>query len=112
MRLSLISVTSFCRLLTGVVLSLSLVLSVAYAQEKTLTIEELEAYIAEKKEALELARENQEVTKQKADEIKETLAAKQQAADELLAEMEELCTAREEVDPGSFEACMENVDSP
>jgi RNA-splicing ligase RtcB len=76
------------------------------AQEKTMTVEELEAYIAEKKAALVKAQENREMTQKQAAEIREALAAKQAQEVELKAEMEELCTERNEVDPGSYDVCM------
>jgi len=85
---------------------LSLSVSTAVAQQKEMTVEELEKFIEEKKKALEQVVENRELTKAKADQVREALAKQEEQQRALEAEFEALCQEREAVEAGSFDKCM------
>ena len=79
-----------------------------YAQQE-LSVEELEAYIAKQKEALEAVRANRDETEKKATEIQEALAEQEARRLEVEAELEALCMEREEIDPGTFDECIASL---
>ena len=79
-----------------------------YAQQE-LSVEELEAYIAKQKEALEAVRANRDETEKKATEIQEALAEQEARRLEVEAELEALCMEREEIDPGTFDDCIASL---
>lgn len=83
----------------------------ALAQSNTMTADELEEYIAQKKLALEEARKEKELNEEKSAKIKELLASKEEDQEKLIEEMEELCEERNKVEPGSYEACIDQLPS-
>ena len=79
------------------------------ADPRSMTVEELERFIDEQKAALELVRENRDITAEKAREVREALADKEAERLATEAEFEELCRERDALEPGSFEACLEEA---
>ncbi len=83
----------------------------AAAQSDTSTemsLEELEAYIAKQKAALDTVIENRELTARKAESVTEALEKAQAREAEVQAELETLCEQREQLEAGSLEGCLEN----
>lgn len=76
------------------------------AQQKEMTMEELEKFIARKKAALEQVVENRELTEEKARKIQEALEKQDEQQRTLEAEFETLCREQEQVKPDTFEQCM------
>ena len=74
---------------------------------KELSLEELEAYIAEQKEELQSVIENREVTKSKADSIQEALEAAKAREAQVKSELSVLCGQREQLVQGSGVECRE-----
>ncbi len=98
--------------LTSILLALSLGVPVlAAAQQKQLSVEELEAYIAEQKTVLEEAQTNRDKTQKKADEVKEALAEQDARKALVVDELETLCKEQEELKPGTYEDCKSHSDS-
>jgi len=77
----------------------------AVAQQKEMSVEELEAYIVEQKEALEDAIANRDETEAKALEVKEALAEQDARREQLEEEVDELCLELDAADPGSYDEC-------
>lgn|GEM_PF-3198688 len=73
---------------------------------REMTVEELETFIAEQKAALEIVRENRDITAEKAREVKAALEAKEAEREAAEAELEALCEERESLEPGTFDECM------
>lgn len=71
-----------------------------------MTLEQLEAYIAEQKAALETVIENRDLTAEKAESVNEALAAAEAREAEVQAELEALCEEREEIEAGSKGDCL------
>ncbi len=92
------------------VLSLSVPAMVA-AQQKQMSVEELEAYIAEQKIVLEEAQANRDKTQKKVDKVKEALAEQDARKALVEEELETLCKEQEELKPGTYEDCMSHSDS-
>ena len=59
-----------------------------------MTLDELEAYIAEQKAALERAEENRRITREKEEKVREELARREARREELERELEALCEER------------------
>lgn len=76
------------------------------AQQKEMTVDELEKFIARKKAALEQVVENRELTEDKARKIQEALEKQDEQQRTLEAEFETLCREQEQVKPDTFEQCM------
>lgn len=97
------------RVLTPLLLSITLGLpALAAAQQKSLSIEELEAYIAEQKSVLEEVRANREETARKADEVREALAEQESRLARVEQELDTLCKERDSLQEGSYEECRSN----
>ena len=62
-----------------------------------MTLEELEAYIAEQKAALERVEENREITREKERRVREELERREARRQELEDELESLCEERASV---------------
>lgn len=75
--------------------------------QEGLTVEELEAYIAEQKEALETVKENRELTQNKIDEVQKSLDVAAAREEAVKAELEALCDEREQLEAGSGATCRE-----
>ena len=84
---------------------------VVYAQEKEMTVEELEKYIEEQKKVLEEVRANRDQTQAQAEAIRKEL--EEQKAHRLMVEEElvALCKDRDVVQPGTFEECVTHADN-
>ncbi len=99
-------------ILSSVLLALSLSLPVlAAAQQKQLSVEELEAYIAEQKIVLEEALANRDKTQKKVDKVKESLAEQDARKARVENELEALCKEQEKLKPGTYEDCKSHSDS-
>ena len=61
---------------------------------QSMTLEQLEAYIAEQKQALERAEENRRITREKEERVLEELARREARRQELEQELEALCEER------------------
>ena len=98
--------------LASVLLALSLsVPALATAQQKQLSVEELEAYIAEQKIVLQEAQANRDKTQKKVDKVKEALAEQDARKALVEEELESLCKEQEELKPGTYEDCKSHSDS-
>ena len=99
----------------AVVLCASLPGQLAHAQStdpeigKSLTLGELEAYIAAQREELEKVMENRTITESKAEALEEALAEREARQREVEAELQALCEEREEIEPGSLDTCLEEA---
>ena len=89
-------------------------LAPSFAQQSTggqsMTLEELEAYIAEQRAALERVEENREITREKERRVREQLERREARRQELEDELETLCQERASVaadasDVDSAEQC-------
>lgn len=83
----------------------------SYAQQKAMTIEELETYIGEQKAALDKVKANRDETEQKALEIQDALAEQDARRLAVEKELEALCNEQEELKPGSLDSCKQNSES-
>lgn len=93
-------------------LAMSLCLSGgAMAQQKQLSVEELEKYIAEQKEVLEEVRANRDETAEKAEKVREALAEQEARKALVEEELDTLCKEQEELQPGSYDECRSQHDS-
>lgn len=81
------------------------------AQQKELSVDELEQYIAEQKQALEEVRANREASEKKASEVQEALDEQEARRQRVEDEMKALCTEQEALKPDSFDECMQQSDS-
>lgn len=93
-----------------VMLSLSVPV-VVNAQQKQLSVEELEAYIAEQKVVLEKAQANRDKTQKKVDEVKAALAEQDARKARVEKELEALCKEQEALEPGTYEDCKSHSDN-
>lgn len=96
--------------IVGGLLALCLgLMSPGFAQDtapKALTLEELEAHIAEQKAALEAVVENREKTELQLVEVEEALAEASGREDAFAADIDKLCKEREALEPGSLDDCL------
>ena len=100
------------KVLASVLLALSLIIPVmAAAQQKQMSVEELEAYIAEQKIVLEEAQANRDKTQKKVDKVMEALAEQDARKALVEEELEALCKEQEELKPGTYEDCKAQTDS-
>ena len=98
--------------LSSVLLALFLSVPVlAAAQQKQLSVEELEAYIAEQKIVLEEAQANRDKTQKKVDKVMEALVEQDARKARVEEELEALCKEQEELKPGTYEDCKSYSDS-
>ena len=79
------------------------------ADPQTMTVEELERYIAEQKAQLEQVRQNRDLTAEKARRVREALAEKEAERLAREAELAALCEEREAIEPGSIERCLARI---
>lgn len=77
----------------------------AVAQQKEMSVEELDQYIQEQKAALEQAISNRDETAAKALEVQEALAEQDARREQLKNEVDELCLELDATDPGSYDDC-------
>jgi septal ring factor EnvC (AmiA/AmiB activator) len=95
--------------LTGT-LAMTLASSPASAQQQ-LSVEELEAYIAAQKAALDKVRANRKETEKKVQEIQEALTEQGARRARVEQELETLCKEQEELKPGTYDDCRAQSDS-
>ena len=80
---------------------------------RSLTLEELEAYIEEQKAALEQVERNREITREKEARVREELGRRESRRLELEAELRELCEERAGVGAGDApEGCPTDASDP
>ena len=77
---------------------------------QTMTVEELERYIAEQRSRLRQVRENRDITAEKARRVREELARKEAERRAMAAELDTLCRERDALEPGSLEDCLAQID--
>lgn len=95
--------------LVGLSAALLLGVSAAVAQDSApqeMTLDELEAYIAEQKAALESVIANKEKTEREVENVQQALEQITARESEFVAEIEALCDEREELEPGTREGCL------
>jgi len=73
---------------------------------RSMTLEELEAYVGEQKAALDSVIESREVTESKARELEARLAERESKIAQTRHELETLCEEREAIDPGTLADCL------
>jgi len=98
-------------LITVLLAGLACTPSILSAQQKEMTLEELEQYISEQKDALDLAKQNRDETKAQVEEAKSALEEQDLRHEELLEEVDSLCREQEDLQPGSFADCIEKFSS-
>lgn len=86
-------------------LAMALCSGTVVAQQKQLSIEELNDYIQEQKAALEEAIANRDETEAKAREVQEALAEQDARREQLENEVDELCLELDVAEPGSYDDC-------
>jgi len=96
---------------TSLLISVVLLASTAHAQQKSLTIEELEQYIQEQKATLEEVKANRDETEKKAQEVRDALEAQEARRVLLEEELDMLCTEQETLKPGTYDECKASGDS-
>ena len=75
------------------------------AQQTEISVEQLEAYIQEQKDALEQAIFNRDQTEAKVREVQEAIAEQDARREQLQNEVDQLCLERDAVDAGSYDDC-------
>lgn len=93
------------------VAALSTLPMAAYAQQKELSVEELEKYIEEQKAALAEVEANRDETEAKAREARDALAEQEARRERVQEELELLCKEQEALKPGSYDECKAQTDS-
>ena len=83
----------------------------AQAQQKELSVEELEKYIEEQKAALSEVEANREETEAKARKVRDALAEQDARRARVQEELETLCKEQEEIKPGTYDDCAAKTDS-
>lgn len=91
--------------LASAALTLTLLTTVVGAQQKSLSIEELEQYIEEQKATLADAQANRDVTEKKAQEIRDALEEQEARRALVMEELDMLCKEQEELKPGTYDEC-------
>ena len=81
------------------------------AQQKQLSVEELEQYISEQKAAFDAVRENRDATEKKAQAVRDALAEQSARREKVEAELNALCEEQEKLQSGSYEQCLAALDS-
>lgn len=92
-------------------MSATLVSGLVSAQQKSMTIEELEQYIEEQKAALEEVIINRNETEKKALEVREALEEQDARRQLVEEELDMLCTEQEALKPGTYEECKAGKDN-
>jgi chromosome segregation ATPase len=77
----------------------------AVAQQTEMSVEQLEAYIKKRKDALEAAISNRDQTNAKVREVQEAMAEQDARREQLQNEVDELCLERDAMEPGSYDDC-------
>jgi len=98
-------------LIISVCMSAAIVSELAGAQQKSMTIEELEQYIQEQKAALEEVIINRDETEKKALEVREALEEQDARRQLVEEELDMLCTEQEALKPGTYDECTAAKDS-
>ncbi len=77
--------------------------------QQSMTVEELEAYIEKKKQALQNAVEQRDATLKEQEAIEKQREEQQARQQQIEQELRELCEQRETTEPGSLQACLEEM---
>lgn len=75
------------------------------AQQKELSVEELEKYIEEQKAELAKVEANREETEAKAREVRDAIAEQDARKARVQEELNALCKEQEEITPGTYDEC-------
>lgn len=92
--------------LSAVVTTGLLLLTMTAHGQQAMTIEELETFIKEKKEALNTSIEQRNETMEKQKELDAKLAEQESRQQRIEQELRSLCDEREDAEPGSLGACL------
>ncbi|MFK7995246.1 MAG: hypothetical protein AB8B87_13970 [Granulosicoccus sp.] len=93
----------------GISMGLLLLSSFAFAQNKSMSVEELEQLVAEQRIALEEAIANREDTAAQVESIRSELEEVRNRSLEVEEELESLCKEQESITNESFVKCMASV---
>lgn len=77
--------------------------------QQSMTVEELEAYIEKKKQALQDAIDQREATLKEKQTIEKQREEQQARQQQIEQELRDLCEEREATEPGSLQACLEEL---
>lgn len=78
--------------------------------QQSMTVEELEAYIEQKRTELDAAIDQRDVTLEKQAELDQKRAEQEARQQKLEEELRTLCEEREAAEPGTLEACLKEMD--
>ena len=81
------------------------------AQQKELSVEELEKYIEEQKAELAEVEANRDETEAKARKVRDAMAEQDARKARVQEELNALCKEQEEINPGSYDDCAVDVGS-
>lgn len=81
------------------------------AQQKELTVEELEEYIEQQKAELEEVRANRDQTEAKVQAVRDALAEQEARRKSVEEELQTLCSEREVIEPGTYDDCIAQTDN-
>ncbi len=87
-----------------------LTMAVNATAQQSMTVDELEAYIAEKKAKLTEALDQRDATLEKQAELDKKRAEQEARQQKLEEELRTLCEDREATEPGTLDACLEEMD--
>ena len=90
------------------VASCLLVTTFAQAQQ-SMTVEELEAFIKEKKDALIATEKDREANLEKKEKLESMVAEQTERQEKIEQELRSLCDQREEAKPGSLSSCLSEM---
>ena len=85
---------------------LGVMATAAQAQQKSMTVEELEQYIAQKKAALDQVKQNRDITNDKVRKVNQALESQQQRHAGVESEVQALCREQDELKPGTLDDCL------
>ena len=82
--------------------------SVSHAQQ-AMTVEELEAFIKEKKEALSATEQDRDANLEKKEKLESMMAEQAERQEKSEQELRSLCDEREAAEPGSLSQCLSEL---
>ena len=82
----------------------------AVQAQQSMTVEQLEAFIQEKREKLQMAIEERDATVERQQAMNEKLEEQVVRQQQIEQELRNLCNEREEVQPGSLTQCLIELD--
>jgi len=92
--------------LAGALAATLVVCTAGVQAQQNMSVEELEAYIAEKKAELAATLEQRNRTAEMQQAVEQQISQKDKRKSEIEQEMRNLCAERESITPGSLQACL------